>query len=619
MDNVSIIMGTYNTGPILSRALDAAIIQSCVKEIIIVNNGNPPEVVEELEKLAKENRKIKLISGHGNVGFAKGCNIGASHATGDYILLLNPDCILLTDSLKNLIEEFEKHPDAWMAGCRLIQPDGSLHGGNKRNLLTLRIALSHAFKLYKISCEKFPCVNLPEEIDEETSYVPAISGAFMLMKTKKYLEIGGIDNGYFFHVEDLDFCRYIHELDGKILYVPKVKAIHYLSSSRITNHFIETHKTKGFHRYFYKHYKSKVFLPIYWLMITGIYSRLYMKIPFFLVNNYFEKSKLKSLVRKEKRQINFLKSDYSDKYKKIEGFRNNLEDFEPVIVAGATGQVGLSILKRLLDNNIKTIGLFHNKIIDYRNDNLKWVQGDIASGYFSFSKENPKTLVHTPAIWLLVPQIEKFAAMGIKRIICFSSTSIEGKANSSNEYEKESVQKFISSEKAISEKCKELDIDFTILRPTMIYGTGLDKNVSSIVNLINRFGFFPVTYPAQGLRQPVHNDDLAIAVIKSINNKNSYNKTYVLSGKTELTYLDMVNKISTTLGKNKRAIRIPFLPQIINILTFVFRSEEVNGEIAKRMNQNLVFSYDSAKNDIEYSPRDFLDNGITDLGITKSN
>ena len=617
MDNVSIIMGTYNTGPILSRALDAALIQNCVKEIIIVNNGNPPDVVNELQELEKKNRKIKLISGHGNVGFAKGCNIGAQQATGEYILLLNPDCILLTDSLKNLIQEFKKYPDAWMAGCRLIQPNGSIHGGNKRNLLTLRIALSHAFKLYKINCTKFPCVNLPEDIEEGTSFVPAISGAFMLMKTKRYLDIGGIDNEYFFHVEDLDFCRYIHELGGKILYVPKVKSIHYLSSSRITSHFIEKHKTKGFHRYFYKHYKSKMSLPVYWLMIICIYSRLYMKVPFFIISNYIEKSKLKSLIKKERRQLNFLRSDYSEEFRNIDQVENDIKDFEPVIVAGATGQVGLSILKRLLKNNINTIGLFHNQIIDYRNDKLKWVQGDIASGYFSFSKENPKTLVHTPAIWLLVPQIENFAEMGVKRIICFSSTSIEGKANSNNEYEKESVQKFISSEREVAVKCKDLGIDFTILRPTMIYGTGLDKNVSSIVNLINKVGFFPVTYPAKGLRQPVHNDDLAVAVLKSINNSNSFGKTYVLSGKTELTYFDMVNKISNAIGKGNRAIKIPLLPQMINILTLLSKNNDINGEIAKRMNQNLIFSHEKAKNDINYSPREFLDSGITDLGIQK--
>lgn len=617
MNNISIIMGTYNTGSVLSRALDAALIQKGVKEIIVVNNGNPPEVVEELKKLERNHKKIKLISGHGNVGFARGCNIGAKEATGEYILLLNPDCFLLTDSLIALIEEFKKYPEAWMVGCRLTQPDGSIHGGNKRNLLTLKIALSHAFHLYKIDSDKFPCVNLLESKDEDTSYVPAISGAFMLMKTKRYIDIGGIDDEYFFHVEDLDFCRYIHELGGKILYVPKIKAIHYLSSSRITSYFIEKHKTKGFHRYFYKHYKEKMLLPIYTLMIIAIYCRLYIKIPFFIINNYLEKAKLNSLIKKEKRQLDFLKLEYSDKYKNINEFNKNLKNFEPVIVAGATGQVGLSILKRLLTNNIKTIGLFHNQIIDYRNDNLKWVQGDIASGYFSFSNEKPKTLIHTPAIWLLAPQLEKFAEMGIKRIICFSSTSIDGKAKSSNVYEKKSVQKFISSEKEVAQKCKELGIDFTIFRPTMIYGTGLDRNVSSIINFINKFGFFPVSYPANGLRQPVHNDDLAIAILKSINNENSYGETYVLSGKTELTYYDMVNKISSTLNKGNRATKIPFLPQIINLLTIFSSNEEINGEIAKRMNQNLVFSYKEASKDFDYSPREFLDGGMADLGISE--
>ena len=84
---VSIVMVSYHTGPILKTSIESVLKQTLPFELILVDNGNPPDMRQSLAALADSNERVHLHVGHGNVGFAKGCNIGARNAKGDYILL----------------------------------------------------------------------------------------------------------------------------------------------------------------------------------------------------------------------------------------------------------------------------------------------------------------------------------------------------------------------------------------------------------------------------------------------------------------------------------------------------------------------------------------------------
>jgi GT2 family glycosyltransferase len=160
--------------------------------------------------------------------------------------------------------------------------------------------MSEVFQLWRINKDKFPRINLEEGNDEEkTSYVPAISGAFMLISRKRYEEIGGMDEGYFFHVEDLDFCKEIEIQGGKIIYIPSIKSTHFRSSSDVTTFFVEKYKTKGFLRYFRKHY-SKYYLGGFVLLMTvAIGGRFIIRAPKILMREMIAKKKNKSNKLKE--------------------------------------------------------------------------------------------------------------------------------------------------------------------------------------------------------------------------------------------------------------------------------------------------------------------------------
>ena len=154
---VSVIMVSYWTGPVLNAAIESVLAsnQEGVIELIVVNNGNPPSVIEELVRLSIADPRLILISGHGNVGFARGCNIGADHARGSYLLLLNPDCCLTPGAIPTLLAETEALGNDWMLGCHVLNPDGSAQRGSRRALLTPCTALVETFRLDRFSPRLF--------------------------------------------------------------------------------------------------------------------------------------------------------------------------------------------------------------------------------------------------------------------------------------------------------------------------------------------------------------------------------------------------------------------------------------------------------------------------------
>ena len=282
-EGISVVMVSYWTGPVLSAAIEAVLApeQAAVVELIVVDNGNPPAVTRELARRAGEEARLTLISGHGNVGFARGCNIGARQARGRYLLLLNPDCRLSPGAIPGLLAEAESLGDNWMLGCRVLNPDGSDQRGSRRALLTPYTALVETFRLdrlapgllrrYRLNCHDSP-------LPAETSCVPAISGACMMLPAATFHAAGGMDEGYFLHVDDLDLCFRLHGAGIPVYFTPHVEAVHHAGSSRINPVQVEWHKMRGFLRYFRVHFHGLRWLPLLGPLGAGILFRFGIKV-----------------------------------------------------------------------------------------------------------------------------------------------------------------------------------------------------------------------------------------------------------------------------------------------------------------------------------------------------
>ena len=276
---VSVIMVSYRTGPVLLPAIDAVLApdQEGVTELILVDNGNSPTVTATLDLWADADPRLRIISGHGNVGYARGCNLGAREARGRYLLLLNPDCCLGPGAVPALLTEASALGEEWMLGWRVRNPDGTEQRGSRRALLTPVTALVEAFRLDRLSPKLFQRHRLSQHqtaLPEGTARVPAISGACMMLPAATYRAAGDLDEGYFLHVEDLDLCLRLHRAGIPTYFVPHVEAVHHASTSRSHPLVIEWHKTRGFLRYFWLHYGRLRWLPALAPLAVAILGRL---------------------------------------------------------------------------------------------------------------------------------------------------------------------------------------------------------------------------------------------------------------------------------------------------------------------------------------------------------
>ncbi len=290
-NSVSIVMVTYYTGPVLFEAIEAVLSQDGLRELILVDNGNPPEVVAQIERRATKDDRLIRLGEHGNIGFAAACNLGAKSARSEYLLLINPDCILAPGGLRNLLAEGIRRPRPWMLGGRLMNPDGTEQRGSRREILTPWIAFVEIFHLDRLAPNHpyFKRLNLHTSlVPRETTAVPVISGACMMLPQEDYWALGGMDEAYFLHVEDIDFCLRFRRGGGEIFFVPHVAVLHLRSTSVASLFFIEWHKTRGFIRYFRKNF-SGIYPPLFLPLVNvGILGRFAWKAGLLLARRLFD-------------------------------------------------------------------------------------------------------------------------------------------------------------------------------------------------------------------------------------------------------------------------------------------------------------------------------------------
>ncbi|MBI1391262.1 MAG: glycosyltransferase [Alphaproteobacteria bacterium] len=269
---VSAVVVTYFTGPLLARAIDALREQAVVTEIIIVDNGNWEGEVDRAVGQNRVEPLIKIITGHGNVGFATACNLGARSATGDFLLFLNPDAILPVGAVEKLIADVGDMHGSWVVGPKLVNADGTEQQGSRRETLTPWRAFVEATRLYKVApnhpyFQRFNLHNDP--CPGHLCETPTISGACFLLPRGDYQAIGGMDERYFLHVEDIDFFLRFSKAGGKVFYDPLVAVVHYKGSSRASKFGVERRKVTSAIKYFDAHFSDAYPRP-FLLLVSGL-------------------------------------------------------------------------------------------------------------------------------------------------------------------------------------------------------------------------------------------------------------------------------------------------------------------------------------------------------------
>jgi len=210
-------------------------------------------------------------------------------------------------------------------------------------------------------------------------------------------------------------------------------------------------------------------------------------------------------------------------------------------------------------------------------------------------------------IWVLPDYFALIEAAGARRIVVLSSTSRFTKVGSGDTAEQATAAKLIDGETRLQAWAESRGIELVILRPTLIYGIGRDKNISEIARFIRRFGFFPVLGEAKGLRQPIHAEDVAGACLAALQGSDASNRAYNISGGETLAYREMVARIFTALGRRPRVLTVPLwaFRLAVTMLRRLPRYRQWSSAMAERMNRDLVFDHADAVRDLGFKPRGF--------------
>jgi len=254
---VSVIMVSYMTGPALLEAIHAVMADEDIFELILVDNGNTLEARKRLSDVVVQHNRIRLLQGHGNIGFARACNYGANLARGEYFLFLNPDALIAKGAARTMAKCGKTLATPWITGGMLRNVNGQEQRGGRRGKLTPLSALVSFTPLHKLPF--FKSIHKENEpLPQKAQAYPTVSGACLMMNRGSFEALEGFDEDFFLHVEDIDVCRRAREQGGDVYFVPNATVMHYGSTSQVRRQKIEWEKLKGFTRYFLKNSNTVV-------------------------------------------------------------------------------------------------------------------------------------------------------------------------------------------------------------------------------------------------------------------------------------------------------------------------------------------------------------------------
>ncbi|WP_420132219.1 NAD-dependent epimerase/dehydratase family protein [Rhodopseudomonas sp.] len=272
------------------------------------------------------------------------------------------------------------------------------------------------------------------------------------------------------------------------------------------------------------------------------------------------------------------------------------------LVIGATGMVGGAILRRLAKDGANPVGLSRRP--QSARDGVSWLGADLAD-LAGAALPSLGVVYATAPVGLVADAVPSLAKAGMTRLVVFTSTSIATKWDSPDPDERAAIRRWGADEARLIAACDASGVAWTVLRPTLIYLEGRDGNVSRIAGLIRRFRFFPLMGGGEGLRQPVHADDLAAAAIAAAARPSCAGKIYDLPGGETLSYRQMVGRIFDGLGLPRIIVPVPdwawrlVLPLAVRVLP------GLSATMATRMTKDMTFDVTRAATEIGWQPRPF--------------
>lgn len=280
-----------------------------------------------------------------------------------------------------------------------------------------------------------------------------------------------------------------------------------------------------------------------------------------------------------------------------------MENGMKVLVTGATGFTGLYVVSLLLEHGINVCCFVRSEsdLSFLPEGKIELVVGDLDNpGSLEDALTGMNALVNIASLGFghaegIVTAAEK---AGIKRAIFVSTTAIFTQLNAPSKAGR------LDAEKKITES----GLDYTILRPTMIYGSSQDRNICRLIAYLKKYPILPVIGDGTYLQQPVYVGDVAQAIVRALLSEKSSRRAYNISGAAPLTFNEVIKTINMQLSRSVRAVHFPLGPAVA-ILSLIEKiiTPPIKAEQILRLNENKDFDHIDASNDFGFSPMSFQD------------
>lgn len=278
---IAVVTVSFNSAHCLRECLRRALMEDARFDVaaIVVDNASSDPSAHVVRELAADGLPVRLLQNSTNVGFARACNQGAHATVGEYLLFLNPDCFLEPGALGLTVTTLAHHAEAAAAGGLVLNPDGSVQRGCRRSMPDPTRSFYRFSGLSRLAPRRFADFDASDtELPVAEEAVEAVSGSYLMIRRADFEALGGWDEGYFLHCEDLDLCQRVRNRGRAILFVPGARAIHLQGeSTRRSPVRTEWHKHRGMLRFYRKFQARRYGVLTSALVIVGVTLHFFVR------------------------------------------------------------------------------------------------------------------------------------------------------------------------------------------------------------------------------------------------------------------------------------------------------------------------------------------------------
>lgn len=271
-----------------------------------------------------------------------------------------------------------------------------------------------------------------------------------------------------------------------------------------------------------------------------------------------------------------------------------------VLLTGATGLLGGALLGLLSEAGHEVRCLVRRESPNRSRldpERAEIFYGDAGDeGAIERAAKGADALLHVAGLEYAPQVIAAARRSGVGRLVVVGSTSVH------SAYEHRSGWR-----RRMEELVRGSGLAWTVVRPTMIYGSELDKNMHKLLRFLDRSPVYPMFGPGTNLWQPVYHEDLARGVLAALERPGALRQSYDLPGAEPLAYRDLVRTAANALGREPRIVRLPLEPvrRALRLAELARLPLPVESEQVMRLREDKAYSYEKARRELGYAPRTF--------------